>query len=525
MNAFLPADILMPKTDHMEKWAVIACDQFTSDQAYWDRVRKNAEGAVSTINLILPEAELGTEKEAEHTAEINATMKKYMEDGVFTVYPNSYVYVERTLENGSIREGLVGMVDLDAYDYNPGATSAIRATERTVPERIPPRQRVRRDAPIELPHVLMLCDDHDKKLIEPIAAKKDSLKKIYDFDLMEDGGHITGWLVEGKDVEDFNKALTEYSATVGEKYTGLKGTPMVFAVGDGNHSLATAKSCYEELKKNNPGVDLSNHPARYALVELENIHDPAQVFEPIHRVIFKTEPKKLLKALEDACGGTEGFPVKWYIGEESGTIVLDKNKGELAVGILQHFLDEYLKSNPGEIDYIHDDDALISFAKQENAIGFLLPAMEKSQLFRGVIADSFEHIDFFAGGFDFFTVLVLEQDGKIGVSRNGRKFLLSKSARFEHIMRGVRPRGKVGFTGQRKNFEALETRRSRVIEFFFQIGRVPRGGANVFALALYAQRKRGRKIQKHMRIEARRIFDLYARPRQNSFYYVEHIGL
>ena len=162
---------------------------------------------------------------------------------------------------------------------------------------------------------------------------------------------------------------------------------MVFAVGDGNHSLATAKSCYEELKKNHPGEDLSNHPARYALVELENIHDPAQVFEPIHRVIFKTEPKKLLKALEDACGGAEGFPVKWYIGDESGTVVLDKNKGELAVGILQHFLDEYLKDHAGEIDYIHDDDALIDLAKQPDTIGFLLPAMEKSQLFRGVIAD------------------------------------------------------------------------------------------------------------------------------------------
>ena len=243
MNAFLPADILMPKTDHMEKWAVIACDQFTSDAAYWDRVRKNAEGAVSTINLILPEAELGTEKEAAHTAEINATMKKYMDENVFTVYPNSYVYVERTLENGSIREGLVGMVDLDAYDYNTGATSAIRATERTVAERIPPRQRVRRDAPIELPHILMLCDDHDKVLIEPIGAKKEQLKKLYDFDLMEGGGHITGWLVEGKDVEEFNKALEKYTATVGEKYEGLKGVPMVFAVGDGNHSLATAKSC------------------------------------------------------------------------------------------------------------------------------------------------------------------------------------------------------------------------------------------------------------------------------------------
>ena len=387
MNAFLPADILMPKTDHMEKWAVIACDQFTSDSAYWDRVRKNAEGAVSTINLILPEAELGTEKEAAHTAEINATMKKYMDEDVFTTYPNSFVYVERTLENGAIREGLVGMVDLDAYDYSTGATSAIRATERTVPERIPPRQRVRRDAPIELPHILMLCDDHDKKLIEPIAARKAQLKKLYDFDLMEGGGHITGWLVEGKDVDEFNKALTEYSATVGEKYKDLKGVPMVFAVGDGNHSLATAKSCYEELKKNNPGKDLSNHPARYALVELENIHDPAQVFEPIHRVIFKTEPEKLLKALEDSCCAKEGFPVKWYIGDKSGTVHLDKTKGELAVGVLQHFLDEYLKSNPGEIDYIHDDDALIDLAKKPDTIGFLLPAMEKSQLFRGVIAD------------------------------------------------------------------------------------------------------------------------------------------
>ncbi len=371
----------------MEKWAVIACDQFTSDQAYWDRVRKNAEGAVSTINLILPEAELGTEKEAEHTAVINATMKRYMDEDVFTTYPNSFVYVERQLENGSIREGLVGMVDLDAYDYSTGATSAIRATERTVAERIPPRQRVRRDAPIELPHILMLCDDHDKKLIEPIGAKKDSLKKLYDFDLMEGGGHITGWLVEGKDVEDFNKALTDYTATVGEKYKGLKGVPMVFAVGDGNHSLATAKSCYEELKKNYPGEDLSNHPARYALVELENIHDPAQVFEPIHRVIFKTEPEKLLAALQkDACADG-GFPVQWYAKDASGTVYLDRAKSELAVGVLQGFLDEYLKDNAGEIDYIHDDDALISLAKQDGAIGFLLPAMEKSQLFRGVIAD------------------------------------------------------------------------------------------------------------------------------------------
>ena len=172
-NVFLPADILLPKDADMSKWAVIACDQFTSDQEYWSRVRKTAEGAVSTINLILPEAELGTEREAAHTALINKTMKEYLDQGVFETYKNSLIYVERTLENGSIRPGLVGMVDLEAYDYNAGATSPIRATERTVTERIPPRQRVRRDAPIELPHILLLCDDHEKVLIEPIAAKKE----------------------------------------------------------------------------------------------------------------------------------------------------------------------------------------------------------------------------------------------------------------------------------------------------------------------------------------------------------------
>ena len=386
-NVFLPADILLPKNADFSKWAVIACDQFTSDQEYWNRVRANAEGSVSTINLILPEAELGTEKEAAHTALINKTMAEYMENGVFETYENSLIYVERTLENGSIRMGLMGMVDLDAYDYTVGATSAIRATERTVTERIPPRQRVRRDAPIELPHILLLCDDHEKVLIEPIAAKKDSFKVLYDCDLMEDGGHITGWLVPQEEVEKFNATLAEYSANVGKKYEGLKGEPVVFAVGDGNHSLATAKSCYEELKKNNPGVDLSAHPARYALVELENIHDPSQQFEPIHRVIFNTDTKKMLKAVEDNICAEGGYPVKWYIGEESGVVYLDRAKSELAVGVLQAFLDEYLKENEGEIDYIHDDDALIALAAKENAIGFLVPGMEKSQLFRGVVAD------------------------------------------------------------------------------------------------------------------------------------------
>ena len=386
MQAFLSADILMPRVDSMEKWAVIACDQFSSQPAYWERVRETAGDAPSTINLILPEAELGTPQEAAHTALINETMAKYRKEGVFQTYARSFVYVERTLESGAIRKGLIGMVDLDAYDYSTGSTSAIRATEKTVVERIPPRMRVRKDAPIELPHILMLCDDHDKVLIEPIAAGKETLPKLYDFDLMEGGGHITGWLVQGKAVDDFEARLADYTAHVGEKYTGLPGVPMVFAVGDGNHSLATAKACYEELKKAHPGEDLSSHPARFALVELENIHDEAQVFEPIHRVITHTDPAAMLKALEDWCA-PGGFPVEWYIGQTHGTIYLDKARSQLAVGVLQAFLDQYLAEHPGEIDYIHGDADLKELAAQDGAIGFLLPAMEKSQLFRGVIAD------------------------------------------------------------------------------------------------------------------------------------------
>lgn len=390
MSIFKPADIMLPKDAPMEKWAVIACDQFTSDYDYWQRVRANAEGYPSTINLVLPEAILGTPEEETQTALINKTMGEYIDEGVFTTYANSFVYVERTMENGTIRKGLVGMVDLEAYDFTQGATTDIRGTERTVIERIPPRVKVRKDAPVELPHIIMLVDDHDKVLIEPITAKKDSLKKVYECDLMEDGGHIAGWIVEGADVEAFNAVFEEYSANVGAKYADLDGVPMILATGDGNHSLATAKTCYEELKAANPGVDLSNHPARYALVEVENIHDEAQVFEPIHRIIMGLDPEKVLADARAAICVEDpdaGFEAKVYIGDKEETIYLDKAKGELAVGVLQEWLDAYLKENGGDIDYIHDDDALIALAAKPMSIGFLLPAMEKRQLFRGVIAD------------------------------------------------------------------------------------------------------------------------------------------
>ena len=399
MNVFMPADILLPQVEDMSKWAVIACDQFSSNPAYWQRVRETVGDAPSCINLILPEVELGTPQEEQHTALIHQSMVRYLHENVFRTYPDSFIYVERTLESGVIRKGLVGKVDLDAYDYSIGSVSAIRATEKTVVERIPPRMKVRRDASVELPHILMLCDDHEKVLVESVTAQKEELPKLYEFELMEDGGHIAGWLVQGEAAKAFEARLADYSASVDSKYADLDGKPMVFAVGDGNHSLATAKACYEELKAAHPEEDLSNHPARYALVELENIHDDAQAFEPIHRVVFKTNPEKLLSDLQESCCAEGGFPVIWHIGEKSGTVYLDRTKSELAVGVLQNFLDQWMAENAGEIDYIHGDEDLCQLAEGDNSIGFLLPAMEKSQLFRGVIADGILPRKTFSMGF------------------------------------------------------------------------------------------------------------------------------
>ena len=384
MNIFKSTDILIPNNVKMEKWSVIACDQFTSDPAYWQRVRQTAGEGPSTIHLILPEAELGSANEAETVKNINAAMERYLAENVFAVYPDSYVYVERTLADGSVRPGLLGAVDLEGYDYHAGSASPIRATEKTVLERIPPRQRVRRDAAIELPHVLMLCDDDKMTLVEPITAIRDSLPLLYDFDLMEQGGHIRGWLVQGEAAKEFDKRFADFAASVDSKYADLQGS-VLLAVGDGNHSLATAKSCYEALKAANPDADLSNHPARYSLVELENIHDSSLVFAPIHRIIMDTDGEKLLAELQEVCA-EGGYGVRWVMGEKSGVLYLDKARGELAVAVLQEFLDQWLAENAGVIDYIHGDEEVRELAQKENAIGFLLPAMEKHQLFRGVIS-------------------------------------------------------------------------------------------------------------------------------------------
>lgn len=364
---FSHGDILLPKQCNHAQWAVIACDQFTSDAAYWKRVRRTVADAPSTLHMILPEAELSdaTDKTVEN---INACMRHYLDAGVFQEYPNAYVYLERTLQNGTVRQGVIGVVDLEHYDYDPAKHPMICATEATVLERIPPRVAVRKDAPVELSHVLMLCEDPEHQIIEPIGAMKAQLPKLYEFDLMEGGGHIAGWLVSGENAASFEKALDIYEQ--GNTYL----------VGDGNHSLVTAKTCYEQLKQSLPQAEYEVHPARYALVELENVHSPALVFEPIHRVITGVNSQKLLQDLQGICA-EDGVCVEWFSGDEKGTLPVCTPKGELTVGILQDFLDSWLQENPGSIDYIHGDAELEQLAQQPDAIGFLLPAMGKNMLF------------------------------------------------------------------------------------------------------------------------------------------------
>lgn len=368
MSIFTTADILLPNVDSMEKWAVIACDQFVSQPEYWQDVRKNVADAPSALHLIWPEAELEDDAE-KRIAAINANMAVYLQNGLFTTYPDSFVYVERTLQNGSVRRGIVGAVDLAAYDYNPGSGAAVCATERTVTERIPPRVNIRRDAPLELPHVLLLCDDPERRLVESVTAVKDTLPVLYDFELMAGGGHVCGRLVSGGAAQALQAAIRAYES----------GKTIAYAVGDGNHSLAAAKECSRGAT---PG-----QPARHALVELMNIHETSLEFEPIHRLIVDTDAGKLLAALEEALGDPQGHPVKWFSGREEGTIRLRLEEGQLCVAALQNFLDGYLRENAGTADYIHGDDTLADLARKENAVGFLLPAMGKPELFPGIAAD------------------------------------------------------------------------------------------------------------------------------------------
>ena len=391
---FYPADILLPKDADMTKWAVVACDQFTSQPEYWQAVEETVGDAPSTLRLILPEAKLNEPDVDEHIAGINAAMQDYLDRGIFRTLADSLIYIERVQSDGKVRHGLIGMVDLDQYDFTPGSGALIRATEGTVLSRIPPRVRVRQDAPIELPHVMLLIDDPDRTVIEPMTAQSGSMEKLYDFDLQQGGGHLTGWKLTEKQIDAAADALTALcSGEEMEKKYGMKGAaPLLFAVGDGNHSLATAKQCYENLKKVTPESEWANLPARYALVEVVNNHDDALQFEPIHRVLFGVEPEAVLQAFLDFYPGAHegqgpGHTIAYTYAGHTGFVTVPEPKVQLAVGTLQAFIDEYLKTHGGEVDYIHGDDVTDQLGAKPGNIGFKLPAMGKEQLFKTVMAD------------------------------------------------------------------------------------------------------------------------------------------
>ena len=387
-KAFLPADILLPASADMKKWSVIACDQFSSQPEYWSAVENETSGSPSTLNLMLPEAYLGREAPEDSRKRINASMKHYLDSGVFKEEKNCFIYVRRTISDGRVRQGLVGMLDLEEYDYTSDSSSLVRASEETVVSRLPARIELRTEACIELPHTMVLIDDPGFTVIEPLAHE--SLDTLYDFDLMQGGGHIKGARVDGALAERIMNDLSHLldADSCKARYGSvINGSPVLCVVGDGNHSLAAAKACWDRKKQLLTETERRTDPARYSLVELVNIHDPSLDFAPIHRVVFGTQPEKLFEELKatlpEKCSGSEITAV--FHGRQERIAMPTDDTGAL-IRMLQDFLDSYTDKNGGKIDYIHGDETLISLVKSSADIGFMLPPLSKSGLFRSVTA-------------------------------------------------------------------------------------------------------------------------------------------
>ncbi len=390
-RTFIPCDILLPKfakePGKMTKYACIACDQYTSEGEYWADVENIVGDSPSTLRLTLPEYYLS---EADtRIPKINETMLAYGKD-ILECRKSSMIYLERRQHNGKIRRGIIGGLDLDSYDYNKGAKALTRATEGTVLERIPPRVKIREGASIELPHIMILIDDPECTVIEPLASVG-GLETAYDFDLMKNGGHVSAKYLSDKEISAVGAALdalTEKAAT--EQNCDR---PLVYAVGDGNHSLASAKAYWEKIKADIPEAERENHPARYALCEIVNIHDTALEFEPIYRVVFGVNPAVFLADFEKYIAelpknGGEVQRFEYCHGSMSGKIEVENPTSMLPVGTLQTFLDGYVKSHSGvEVDYIHGIESTKKLASADDTVGFIFDGMSKSQLFATVVAD------------------------------------------------------------------------------------------------------------------------------------------
>lgn len=403
--------ILLPNENvDKSKWATVACDQYTSEPEYWKNVENAVKDSVSTYYLMLPELYLEDKDVEGRIRNINETMEKYVAESILEEHDESIIIVERSFDNSPTRTGMMIALDLEDYDFHKESKSLIRATEGTVEERIPPRMKIRKNALIEMPHILVLIDDPDKTVIEPVTDyAKSAHKPVYDFDLMAKGGHLKGYEVNDKDVIDtMQKNLiklcnTEYFMN---RYNVDENTPpMLFAVGDGNHSLASAKCHWDSIKGNLTEEERDLHPARYALCEIVNIHDAGIVFEPIHRVLFNIEPELFFDDLAGYFGEKasvvtlpadfdenelaaykEAHSIIYITESEKGVIYIDKNVHTLSYGAIQPFLDQYICGHrESKIDYIHGLNSLTQLSKIKGNLGLVMPCVKKDDFFASII--------------------------------------------------------------------------------------------------------------------------------------------
>ena len=370
MNLIRKADILLPADGDMTAWSTVACDQFTSEPEYWQQVEALAEGKPSALHLMLPEAWLETEKAEGAEERIAETMKEYQCNGVFRTLKDSYIYMERTQPDGRVRRGLVCALDLEGYDFRPGSTSPIRATEGTVVDRLPPRVRVRQGASLEMPHVMVLMDDRDDLVLGALEGEKAALTPVYGFELMMGGGHLRGWQISGEKAAGVEKTLVSLAdeEVLRAKYGDTEKAPVIFAIGDGNHSLAAARLCWEQRREQLTPAQRENDPARFALVELVNIHEKALDFEPIHRVLFDTDTSSFAAEYDAFLAGCSP---ELTVGQ--------------FIGAAEDFCQNYVKTHGGRLDYIHGDDTAREMGERPNCAAVILPPLDKGALFSSVL--------------------------------------------------------------------------------------------------------------------------------------------
>ena len=381
-----PAQILLPAAGvKPETWACIACDQYTSEPEYWEKAFAVAGDAPSAIRLILPEYNLKNSESL--IPQIHSTMADYLAQGLLTPAVNpGFILCERTIASGT-RLGLVCTVDLEQYSFEKGSLPLIRPTEQTITDRLPPRLKIRRGAPVELTHIMILIDDPDRTVLEPLQADKAALRQVYDFDLMMNGGHLAGWAVDSAEkLAQVDRSLNALMDTKGEH-------PLLLAVGDGNHSLATAKAYWNEIREGLSEAERENHPARFALCEIVNIHDEALLFEPIYRILTGTTRSAVMadwkayaeaKGMSLAADGSDHrFTVVSADGEE--TVAVLNPEGAIPCETIQKFLDAFLAKHPeAGIDFIHGEGSLRALAAKPETVGFLLPDIDKHSFFRDV---------------------------------------------------------------------------------------------------------------------------------------------